>query len=185
MHFLESRRQRSNCRGGPWSIKGALLNLKRWSPDLTLNEVSFSHCNFWIQIYNLPLNRRNKENLNKIGQYVGEFIQYDVEHTHQSLQMFVRIMVSVNILEALKPGCFILRESGEKLWLAFKYERISDFCYCCGKIDHSVAACHHNDRVEHGDMRGEQGLGPWMRDRYKGHTSWSAQATTKGTPEAT
>lgn len=40
---------------GPWFIKGALLNLKRWSPDLTLDEVSFAHCIFLVQIHNLPL----------------------------------------------------------------------------------------------------------------------------------
>lgn len=86
---------------GPWSIKGALLNLKKWSSDLTLEEVSFSHCNLWIQIHNLPPNRRNRENLHKLGKYLGEFIRHDATHSQQSLQMFVRILVSVNMQDPL------------------------------------------------------------------------------------
>lgn len=31
---------------GPWSIKGALLNLKRWSPELSLDEVDSLNTNF-------------------------------------------------------------------------------------------------------------------------------------------
>lgn len=28
---------------GPWAIKGPLLNWQKWPPNLTLDEVSFSH----------------------------------------------------------------------------------------------------------------------------------------------
>lgn len=139
---------------------------------------------FWIQIHNLPLNQRNKENLSNIGRYIGDFIRCDKDNMHQSLQKFERILVSVNTQEALKAGCFITREFGEKLWLAFKYERISDFCYGCGKIDHIVAACEGKHQDEHGELRGEQGLGPWMRARYKGQGGRSAQATVVTTVEA-
>lgn len=119
--FLRSEDMDKIENSGPWAVKGALLNLQMWSPELNLKEVSFSHCNFWIQVHNLPPNRRNKENLCKIGNYIGKLIRCDDQKALQNFQKFIRILVSVNIQTALKLGCIISRENGEKLWVAFKY----------------------------------------------------------------
>lgn len=74
---------------GPWSIKGALLNLKRWFATLTLDKVNFNFCNYWVQIHNLPPNRRNKENLQKLGDHIGEFIRVSEDPILNSPQKFV------------------------------------------------------------------------------------------------
>lgn len=84
----------------------------------------------------------------------------------------------MNIQEPLKPGCFTTRETGEKLWLAFKYERLSDFCYGCGKIDHTMAACSGESQGDMRGMRVEQGWGPWQRAWSKGSARRPEQATT-------
>lgn len=76
------------------------------------------------------------------------------------LQRFIRIHISVNIQEPLKPGCFITRETGERLWLAFKFERLSDFCYACGNMDHTMTACPQETNEDLCRLRGEQGWGP-------------------------
>lgn len=73
----------------PWSIKGALLNLKRWFATLTLDKVNFNFCNYWVQIHNLPPNRRNKENLQKLGDHIGEFIRVSEDPILNSPQKFV------------------------------------------------------------------------------------------------
>lgn len=39
---------------GPWAVKGAILNLKRWPPNRTIEEIDFSLCPLWVQIHNLP-----------------------------------------------------------------------------------------------------------------------------------
>lgn len=38
----------------PWAIKGATLKLVPWQPSLSLGEINFSLCTFWIQLHNLP-----------------------------------------------------------------------------------------------------------------------------------
>jgi hypothetical protein len=40
---------------GPWNIKGSLLVLTPWTPDLTFEEVELFTCAFWVQIHGLPL----------------------------------------------------------------------------------------------------------------------------------
>lgn len=52
---------------GPLTVKGALLYLKPWPFDSTLHEIDFSTTPFWLQIHNLPRNRMNKGNAQKIG----------------------------------------------------------------------------------------------------------------------
>lgn len=64
------------------------------------------------------------------------------------------------------------------MWIAFKYERISDFCYGCEQIDHTLAACACKTQADPGGNLGEQGLGPWMWARYRGNTSRPSEGTT-------
>ena len=46
LHKVYSRR--------PWSIKGGHIVLKRWSLDLTWQEVDFSISSIWVQVHGLP-----------------------------------------------------------------------------------------------------------------------------------
>lgn len=150
-------------RAGPWSVKGHLLNLQHWDPSLSLNEVDFSVCKIWVQIHNLPPNRLNIENLQRIGKLLGDHFEIDESHLHSGMSRFVRIRVAINVTRALKPGCFISRETGARLWIAFKYERISDFCYSCGKLTCTVSACPEPKQESSADREDCMGFGPWLR----------------------
>ena len=55
----------------PWTIKGAHLILKEWSPDLAWDEVDFNWPMFWIQVHGVPRSWKSKENLKLIGKEVG------------------------------------------------------------------------------------------------------------------
>lgn len=88
----------------------------------------------------------------------------------------------MNIQEPLKSGCFIQQESGEKLWVAFKFERLSDFCYGCGMIDHTVVACVGEVSGDMHAMRDERCWGPWMRALSKGPAGRSKPATSGASP---
>ena len=49
----------------PLSVRGGHRILKRWSPDITWQEVSFSTSTFWVQIHGLPILWRIENNLKK------------------------------------------------------------------------------------------------------------------------
>jgi hypothetical protein len=38
---------------GPWNIRGSLLLLQEWSPELALAKVELTHCAFWIQVHGI------------------------------------------------------------------------------------------------------------------------------------
>lgn len=147
---------------GPWAIKGAILNLILWPPSLTLHELNFAHCSFWVHIHNLPLNWMNASNATIIGSTIGPIIKLDDNSQYTQAQSFLRAQILVDTTQPLKTGCFINRENGSKLWLAFRYERLSDFCYICGCIDHTESSCTHKVADDDVDDPCNQ-FGPWLR----------------------
>lgn len=57
--------------GGPWSIRGTHVVLKRWPSSAILEEIKFNTSNFWVQVHNLPPDKVTLENLHTIGTLLG------------------------------------------------------------------------------------------------------------------
>jgi hypothetical protein len=122
---------------GPWNIRGSLLLLQPWSPDLALEEVELHLCPFWIQLHGLPTQNMTLRNANRIGKVLGNLLEaenHDVSGLicHQHL----RLRVELNTSLPLNPGFHIPRSSKEPLWISFKYEQLADYCNFCGLIGH-------------------------------------------------
>lgn len=64
---------------------------------------------------------------------------------------YCRIRVDLNVTKPLRRGVFVSLESQGKVWLAFKYENLPTFCFCCGHMGHGVAECGQNKKVENID----------------------------------
>lgn len=138
---------------GPWAVKGAVLSLQQWNPNLILKELDFYLCPFWIQIHNLTPNCMNEDNIMKIRNFAGQFIRFDEASQNTIVRKFLHIKVLVNTKKGLKSRCHFRREDGSQLWFKFKCERLSDLCYWCGKIDHTETACSMPKR---GPQTGQQ-----------------------------
>jgi hypothetical protein len=122
---------------GPWNIKGALLVVKPWPPKLSIEEVNFSTCVFWVQVHGLPLQNLTTVNAIKIGKFIGDV--KNVENGDNSgIIAFhhLRIMIEVNVVQPLIPGFFLPRDGLAPIWIKFQYERLADYCVLCGLIGH-------------------------------------------------
>ena len=56
-----------------------------------------------------------------------------------------RVRVSLDLVQPLQRGQMVSLEEvadGEPLWVAFQYERLPTFIYCCGCIGHGDRECH-------------------------------------------
>ena len=53
--FVDKQSMKMALEGGPWSVIGSCLNLKKWEIDQAIHDISFSKVIFWIQIHKLPL----------------------------------------------------------------------------------------------------------------------------------
>ncbi|KAI8021294.1 hypothetical protein LOK49_LG03G01215 [Camellia lanceoleosa] len=125
-----------------WSIMGSLMVLQPLVIGLPVSNIEFNRYPFWVQVHGLPLEKLTKANGEIIGKRVGRLIK--VEALCEGLLLyrnFLRIRVDVDVTKPLPRG-FILNQGGNAQmtsvdpWISFKYEKISDFCYDCGRIGH-------------------------------------------------
>lgn len=123
---------------GPWNVKGALMVIKPWPPELTIDEVDLSSCAFWVQVHGLPLQNLTAVNAIKISKFIGiEVLNVEngdlegiIAHHH------LRICILLNVLQPLNPGFFLPRLDLPSIWIRFQYERLVDYYVYCGLIGH-------------------------------------------------
>ena len=76
---------------------------------------------------------------------------------------FMRVRVLVDVSQPLCRGRVICLEDGKELWVSFKYERLPNLCYWCGRITHNDLDCKlwldSEGTLEDTDKR----YGPWIR----------------------
>jgi hypothetical protein len=128
---------------GPWNVRGSLILLKPWSPDLALDEVNLNLCSFWVQVHGLPCPNMAAVNAVIIAQRLGKILAVD-HHDAKCLicQPFLRFRVELDATQPLLPGFHLPRSGRDPLWISFRYERLGDYCTLCGLIGHKRNQCN-------------------------------------------
>lgn len=108
--------------------------------------MDFSFCPFWVQIHGLPLGFLNVKTGSAIAESFGDVIAVEDSGERDRLANYLRIWVWLDVSKPLKKGFFL---------------SLSDFCYGCGKISHTVNDCKERcsfavkDWVYDGGIRAE------------------------------
>lgn len=76
----------------------------------------------------------------KICEVVGEVIQ-PLETKLFDARNFIRIQVSIDLSLPLCRGRLISLNDGKEVWVSFKYERLPNICYWCGRLTHDDRDC--------------------------------------------
>lgn len=98
-----------------------------------------------------------------MGNAVGRTLE--VAGANNKVPCGLKVRVCLELDRALLRGLRIRFTDGRHpLVVIFRYERLSDFCYTCGRLDHIEGNCHER-RVasEHGAMVRRE-YGDWLRD---------------------
>lgn len=101
----------------------------------------------------------------------------------------------MKVEKPLKRRMKIKREGAEGSWINFKYERLSTFCFVCGKLGHSERDCSvvyaNPDKMvarAYGlwlrapTKNASMNVGSrWLRNNNDGNKTWSSGGTSSGT----
>jgi hypothetical protein len=126
----------------PWNIRGHPLILKHWDKSMSLVELDFSESIYWVQVHNLPLELMTSQNAAIIGNQLGKFLGTEENGLSAPQRKdFLRIKVLLPLKNPLITGFNQERVDRHPSWIQLKYERLSEFCFSCGRLGHAKLYC--------------------------------------------
>lgn len=109
----------------------------------------------------------NEINAEKVSNFMGIFVKVDdriLKGNH--IEKYLRIRVRIHADSPLKTRFFLPRSQQPALWVQFKYERLGNFCYQCGRLGHSLSYCTMEVKTTKGAMDPRFAYGPWLRSSH-------------------
>ncbi|KAI8022776.1 hypothetical protein LOK49_LG03G00471 [Camellia lanceoleosa] len=126
---------------------GHLLVLQPLIAGKSTSDMEFNWSPFWVQVHGLPVAKMTRKNAQIIGQRQGNLI--GVEALHEGLLLersFLRLRVEMDVTKPLPLGFFLQANSSSpdtvhEVWVSYKYEKLDEFCYDCGRLGHNNTLC--------------------------------------------
>ncbi|XVF51215.1 hypothetical protein PTKIN_Ptkin04bG0166900 [Pterospermum kingtungense] len=147
----------------PWPFNKSLLILQEVNGTLSPENIKFDWCPFWIHVHGLPLAMMSERIGIVIGESIGEVEEVELGDNISIGSGQFRLRVYININKPLKRQKILAVEGGEKVRVRFRYERLPDFCFTCGKLDHQEAECGIFIRMKKDGLAISRMFGPWLR----------------------
>ena len=122
---------------GPWTFNQDILVLRRITETDQVDRVPLIHVDFWIHVHKLPVGFRSSKILQDIGNYVGVFIESDDNNFSVAWRNYLRIRVSMDAAKPLKRRMKLKKHDSEWLWVEFRYEKLTIFCFIIGCLGHT------------------------------------------------
>lgn len=134
--------------GTPWFFNNHLLLLKRISYGDNPAVMELNSTEFWVQVHDLPPGLISESMAVQLGNFCGKFIKYDSNNPLLGQKSYMRIRVCLDVNAPLKRKKKIQFGKAMTTYARFKYEKLSLFCFICGKLGHGESYCPFRLRIE-------------------------------------
>lgn len=96
----------------------------------------------WVQVHGFPLGCVTRQLASEAGAKVGDVLAMDFGTSKTIfVGQVIRVQVLFDTVTPLVAGFFFRRPSRKDVWISFKYERLLEFCFSCGRLGHVLANC--------------------------------------------
>lgn len=99
-------------------------------------KVPLIHTPFWVQIHDVSVGLFSENLAVQLGNFLGEFLEYDESGIGKENRNYIRVRTKLDIRHPLKRKKQIMFK-GRCSYVMFKYERLSLFCFYCGRLRHN------------------------------------------------
>ena len=89
-------------------------------------------------------------------------MEVDVTESGVQWGKYLRVRVQLDVTKKLIREKKIAVKGGEQCWIAFKYERLPNFCYKCGMLSHGLRDCPEGKVEALSELPALQ-YGAWLR----------------------
>ena len=121
--------------GEPWSFNKHLVMIKRYDYSIPIKDFVFDHVSLWVQIHDIPTQYLSREIAEKLCEATG-VVNKESSLSEVDRGSVMRIRVKVDVTLPLCRGKIFKLGNGTKGWVSFKYERLPNVCYWCGRLNH-------------------------------------------------
>ncbi|MBA0783320.1 hypothetical protein Gotri_001050 [Gossypium trilobum] len=134
--------------GTLWFFNNHLLILQTISEGVNPTVVELKFTEFWIQVHDLPPESMNESMAKQFGNFCGKFLEYDTSIPTLGTQTFLRTRVCLDVNAPLKRKKKVLFGKSLVVYARFKYEKLSLFCFICGRLGHGESFCPLRLQIE-------------------------------------
>ncbi|XVE50496.1 hypothetical protein DITRI_Ditri01bG0167200 [Diplodiscus trichospermus] len=77
-----------------------------------------------------------------IGESIGDVKEFETCGDKVAWGKYLRVRILSDTTKPLKRRKLVALDNGTRIMVRFCYERLNDFCYMCGKLDHLEQDCN-------------------------------------------
>ncbi|KAK1277773.1 hypothetical protein QJS04_geneDACA022161 [Acorus gramineus] len=127
--------------GGPWSMDHRPFIIRKWSPEVRMEQERLSSIPLWVRLPNLPLHLWEEDSLSRIGSTIGVPLYANSATLRCTRASYARICVEVQASKIL-PGSVLVEVSpGHRETFKIDYDWKSIACHFCQTFGHDEACC--------------------------------------------
>ncbi|KAL0361135.1 UNVERIFIED_CONTAM: hypothetical protein Sradi_3798000 [Sesamum radiatum] len=149
--------------GSPWSFDRNIVVLNMIQEHENPLHVDLNCCDFHVHIYDLLLSKMTLGVAGYIGNRLGRFKQMDMDDSGCSWGATLRMRVSLDVNIPLQRAMKVRTTSGDEHLVTFSYERLTNFCYFCGRLGHISKYCKLPFAEGFSDPGTDTPYGAWLR----------------------
>uniref|UniRef100_A0A803NLJ9 Reverse transcriptase domain-containing protein n=1 Tax=Cannabis sativa TaxID=3483 RepID=A0A803NLJ9_CANSA len=130
--------------GQPWHFDRSLMLFAIPDGFDTILPNQLRYIPLWLQAHFIPFGNRSHGLAHFIVDTIGDLIEVHLASLYDSIIPFMRIRVLLDTTKPLFRGMNIhFWKLSLTKWSKFQYEGIQNYCYHCGKLDHTFNRCEN------------------------------------------